>query len=126
METITMSTSEWREVTEVLSQTFSKNAATQDVKGEFVYKNYDLLKANEFFSLLVPEELGGAGLQYSEVCEIIRTIGNHCGSTALAFSMHQHLMAATAWKYRHKGEGAPLLTNVADNQLVLVSTGARD
>lgn len=126
METMTMTPTDWKEITELMSHTFAKNASIQEEKGEFVYKNYHLLKANEFFSLLVPEELGGAGLQYSEVCEIIRTIGNQCGSTALAFSMHQHLVAATAWKYKHKGQGAPLLTKVAENQLVLVSTGARD
>ncbi len=126
METIAIDTPNWVEKTAHVAKTFTENAASQDTKGEFVYRNYDLLKANEYFSLLVPKELGGAGLKYSEVCNTIRTIGNHCGSTALAFSMHQHLMAATAWKYKHKGEGAPLLTNVADNQLVLVSTGARD
>lgn len=126
METMTMAITDWKEITEILAHTFSKNAPIQEAKGEFVHKNYELLKTNEFFSLLVPKELGGAGLKYSEVCEIIRTIGNSCGSTALAFSMHQHLIAATAWKYKHKGEGAPLLGKVAENQLVLVSTGARD
>ncbi|MGD1945906.1 MAG: acyl-CoA dehydrogenase family protein [Croceivirga sp.] len=126
MEISTASRTEWDKLAKILSQTFSKNAATQEAKGEFVYENYDLLKYHEFFALLVPKELGGAGLNYSEVCKIIRTIGNSCGSTALAFSMHQHLVAATTWKYKNKGVGAPLLNKVAENQLVLVSTGARD
>ena len=123
---MTMTTSDWKEISEMLSRTFAKNASVQEAKGEFVHKNYDLLKANEFFSLLVPKGFGGAGLLYSQVCETIRTIGNRCGSTALAFSMHQHLVAATVWKHKHKGQGTPLLQKVAENQLVLVSTGARD
>lgn len=126
MQTATIKALNWNEMVHSMSPIFSKNAAAQETKGEFVYKNYEILKANEFFSLLIPEELGGSGLSYSEVCEIIRTIGNQCGSTALAFSMHQHLVAATVWKYKHKGEGAPLLNKVAENQSVLVSTGARD
>lgn len=112
--------------TKELAKSFAEHTSKKDEKSEFVHENYSLLKTNEFFSLLVPEELGGAGVKYSQVCNIIREFGKSCGSTALAFSMHQHLVAATVWKYIHKGEGAPLLTNVADNQLVLVSTGARD
>lgn len=126
MNTVKLDKKNWAITARTLAKSFAEHAAGKDAKGEFVHENYNQLKADEFFSLLVPKELGGAGLPYSEVCEIIRIFGNHCGSTALAFSMHQHLVAATAWKYKHKGEGKPLLTNVADNQLVLVSTGARD
>ena len=58
--------------------------------------------------------------------DLIKTIATYCGSTALAFSMHQHLVAASVWKYKTKGVGAAMLEKVAANQLVLVSTGARD
>jgi hypothetical protein len=34
----------------------------------------------------------------------LRTIAQYCGSTALALSMHQHLLAANIWKYK-KGQG---------------------
>src|SRR5690606_1606032 len=61
-----------------------------------------------------------------EICDILRVIGSYCGSTALALSMHQHLVAAAVWKYKHKGESAAMLQKVAADQLVLVSTGARD
>jgi len=122
----TLNKTNWTKTAQTLAQSFAKYASEKDKTGEFVHENYDALKANEFFSLMVPEELGGAGLPYSEVCDIIRMFGNNCGSTALAFSMHQHLVGATVWKYKHKDAGKPLLTNVADNQLVLVSTGARD
>jgi hypothetical protein len=40
--------------------------------------------------------------------------------------MHQHLIAATVWKYRRGQGGEAMLTKVAENQLVLVSTGAGD
>ena len=60
------------------------------------------------------------------MCNVIRLIAHYCSSTALAFSMHQHLISATLWKYKHQGVGAPMLENVAKHQLVLISTGARD
>ena len=56
----------------------------------------------------------------------LRTLAQYCGSTALALSMHQHLVAATVWKYRHGPGGEPLLKKIAETQLVLVSTGAAD
>ncbi|WP_436515826.1 acyl-CoA dehydrogenase family protein [Ekhidna sp. To15] len=118
--------SDWKTLTHSLGKTFAKRAEKNDELGEFVNENYSELKAHCYFSILVPKEFGGAGLSYEEVCQVIRIIGYYCGSTALAFSMHQHLVAATVWKHIHKGEGGPLLQKVVDNQLVLVSTGARD
>lgn len=126
METLEKITTNWVSLTHTLGKTFAERAAHYDNSGEFVHENYKQLKAHDYFSILIPKEFGGAGLPYSEVCDIIRIMGQYCGSTALAFSMHQHLVAATVWKYIHKGEGGPLLQKVTDHQIVLVSTGARD
>ncbi len=126
MQTYLIEETDWARKTKGLARLFGQTAALNDENGRFVYENYTALKAKDYFSLLIPKELGGEGLPYSEVCNIVRIIGNNCGSTALAFSMHQHLVAAAVWKYKHKGEAVSMLTNVADNQLVLVSTGARD
>lgn len=60
------------------------------------------------------------------MCHLIRILARYCGSTALAFSMHQHLIAASVWRYRREGTGVQILERVAEHQLVLVSTGARD
>jgi alkylation response protein AidB-like acyl-CoA dehydrogenase len=40
--------------------------------------------------------------------------------------MHQHLIAAAVWKYKHHDLGEEMLRNIAKNELVLISTGARD
>ncbi|MCB0570821.1 MAG: acyl-CoA/acyl-ACP dehydrogenase [Phaeodactylibacter sp.] len=113
-------------MTQELGKNFEKRAAHYDQTGAFVVENYEQLKAHRFFSAMIPEELGGGGISHAEMCDIIRTIAHYCSSTALAFSMHQHLVAATVWKYKKKGEGAALLKRVAEEQLVLISTGARD
>jgi alkylation response protein AidB-like acyl-CoA dehydrogenase len=75
---------------------------------------------------VVPAELGGGGVSHREMCEMLRTLAQYCSSTALALSMHQHLVAATVWKYRRGQGGDALLKSVAEKQLVLVSTGAGD
>jgi len=75
----------------------------------------------------VPAELGGLGAYYRDICDAIRRLGTYCGSTALAFSMHAHLVAVPAWRWRH--EKAPvegLLKRVAAEDLILISSGGSD
>ena len=40
--------------------------------------------------------------------------------------MHQHLIAAATWNYRHGNPGEKLLREVAERDLILVSTGSTD
>lgn len=126
MKTQTTTSTDWKNLTQELSQTFAARADQHDHNGTFVFENYDDLKAHQYFSAMIPEELGGGGIDHAGMCDLIRIIAQHCGSTALAFSMHQHLVAASIWRYKNKGEAAPMLQKVAKDQLVLVSTGARD
>ncbi len=126
METTTIKTKNWIQLAHTLGKDFAQGASLNDNQATFVHENYNQLKAERFFSALIPTELGGAGISYSEMCQIISVFGQYCGSTALAFSMHQHLVAAAVWKYKTKGEAAETLLKIAANQLVLVSTGAKD
>ena len=121
-----VSTIPWLERAKALAKTFQSRAGQYDKTDTFVKENYDLLKANKFFSAAIPTELGGGGLSYDEMCRVIRIFGRACGSTALAFSMHQHLVAANIWKYKLGRGGEQTLQKVVEQQLVLVSTGARD
>jgi alkylation response protein AidB-like acyl-CoA dehydrogenase len=126
MEATTSSTTNWIELIQKLGKKFEKRAGESDQKGEFVFANYEELKKHKFFSAAIPLKYGGGGLSHVEMCNVIRIMAHYCSSTVLAFSMHQHLIAATLWKYKHKNEGALMLQNVAKNELVLISTGARD
>lgn len=126
MEVLSAKQTDWMKHTRDLSQIFASRAEHHDLEGRFVFENYEDLKTHRYFSAGIPEELGGEGLDHAEICDMIRIMAHACGSTALAFSMHQHLIAASVWKYKHKGEGAAMLQKVANDQLVLISTGARD
>lgn len=109
-----------------LGPVFADRAASHDAQETFVAANYADLKAQRFFSAGVPAELGGGGLSYPELCRLVRELARSCPSTALAFAMHLHLMAATVWRYKRGLPGEPLLRRIAAEQLVLVSTGGRD
>jgi alkylation response protein AidB-like acyl-CoA dehydrogenase len=117
---------DWKQSLADLGPGFAARASTYDAADGFVAENYAEMQEARLFSALVPEEFGGGGISYSEVCELIRGLGRCCGSTALTFSMHQHLLAAALWNYRHGKPGEKLLRTVADGQKILVSTGATD
>jgi alkylation response protein AidB-like acyl-CoA dehydrogenase len=117
---------DWKRVVAELGSVFAERAAAYDGTDTFVAENYADIRAAKLFSALVPQELGGGGLSYRETCGLIRDFGRACGSTALAFSMHQHLVAAAVWNYRHGKPGERLLRAVAEGERVLVSTGATD
>jgi alkylation response protein AidB-like acyl-CoA dehydrogenase len=117
---------EWLDRIHQLGPDFESRVAEHDHDASFVSENYAALKEHRFFAAAIPEELGGGGVSHSAMCDLLRTLAQYCSSTALAHSMHQHLVAASVWKYRHGQGGADMLKGVAAKQPVLVSTGARD
>ena len=119
-------TSQWIEIARSLGEEFAGRAEAHDEGDTFVSNNYAALKERRVFAAGIPEELGGGGASHREIADMLRTLAQYCGSTALALSMHQHLIAATVWKYRRGQGGEAMLKNVAEKQLVLVSTGAGD
>jgi alkylation response protein AidB-like acyl-CoA dehydrogenase len=104
------------------------NAAKAADEGDvFVAEAYAALKREGLFRAHVPAELGGGGLSHAEMCALIRRLAQSCGSTALAFSMHTHIVSVATWRW--KNEKAPtegLLKRVVNEDLVLVSSGGSD
>lgn len=117
---------DWTARAREIGPALTEAAARSDLEGSFVSEGYALLERHRFFSMGVPAELGGGGARHREICDTIREIGRHCGSTALAFSMHSHLVAATVWRHLHGQPGDALLRKIAAEETVLLSTGASD
>jgi alkylation response protein AidB-like acyl-CoA dehydrogenase len=117
---------DWMDVARELGPGFADRADAHDADNSFVADNYLALKACRVFSAGVPTELGGGGATHPELCAMMRELGRSCGSTALALSMHVHLVAATVWRYRQGHSVEPFLRRIAAEQLVLVGTGASD
>jgi acyl-CoA dehydrogenase len=117
----------WITAADQVAAEIAKTAAAHDADDGFVADAYALLKREGFFKAHVPAELGGGGASYADICQVVRILAKACGSTGLAFSMHTHLVAAAAWRWRN--EGAPtdgLLKRVAAEDLVLISSGGSD
>lgn len=117
---------QWIEKAEAIGPQLRERAREHDEAGTFVSEAYTLLKEQGLFKALVPGELGGGGAGIRDICEFIRHLGHYDSSTALAYSMHSHLVATTVWRVKHGQPGEALLKKVVDPGLVLVSTGAGD
>jgi alkylation response protein AidB-like acyl-CoA dehydrogenase len=112
---------------QIIGPRFAEGAAERGAADVFVAEHYEVLKHHKVFSALVPADLGGGGLRHSSMCTFLRLLGHYCPSTALALSMHQHLVAAAAYNFRQGGRpGRKLLERVVADEAVLVSTGASD
>jgi alkylation response protein AidB-like acyl-CoA dehydrogenase len=111
------------EVAPVLAQ----HAAAHDRDGTFATESLDALLDAGLLAAGVPVELGGLGADQRQLAGLQRELAHHCGSTALATSMHQHVVCFTAWRYRRGMPGAEAtLRRVAEEGIVLVSTGGGD
>jgi alkylation response protein AidB-like acyl-CoA dehydrogenase len=105
----------------------ASHAGAHDVDGTFVAESLEALRDAGLLAAGVPAELGGLGCGPRELAHLQRELAHHCGSTALASSMHQHVVAFTAWRYRRGMPGAEAtLRRVADEGIILVSTGGGD
>ena len=111
-----------------LGAKFAERAAEADANDRFVATNYAALKEAGLVEAGVPAELGGGGADVRELAAMLREIARHCGSTALAFAMHTHQVAIPAWRWRHQKVTAvePLLKRIADDRIILLSSGGSD
>ena len=117
---------DWVMVARQLGPGLAARAAAHDADDSFVADNYAELKRHKVFSAGVPAELGGGGASHAELCALLRELAHACGSTALALSMHTHLLAAVVWRWRQGQAVEPLLRRIANEETVLISTGASD
>ena len=114
-----------------LGPTLAQRAAAHDEDDTFVVDSYADFKQRKLFSAGVPAELGGGGATHPELCTMLREIARCCGSSALALSMHTHLIALAVWRWKHgtptaRAMAESLLARVGAEELILVSSGASD
>jgi acyl-CoA dehydrogenase len=118
---------DWTAVINGIGPVFAARAPVHDEADSFVADNYTTLKAHRAFSAGIPAELGGGGASHRELAAMLRTLAHYCGSTALAFAMHTHLVATLVWRWHRDPQAVEgMLHRIVREQLVLVSAGASD
>ena len=116
------------DVARELGSIFARRANETTDEDKFVEDNFELLKSSRLIEAGVPAELGGGGAEIDELAAMLRTLGRHCGSTALAFSMHTHQVAIAAWRWKYQKVATveALLRRIARERILLVTSGGSD
>jgi alkylation response protein AidB-like acyl-CoA dehydrogenase len=126
-ETEAKATTDWIGMARALGPALAARAGEHDVTDAFVAENYAALKQEGFFKAGIPAELGGGGAAYADLCGMIRELAHHCSSTALAASMHTHVVAMSSYLWRSGNKlPEPLLRRIAAEGLIMVSSGGSD
>jgi alkylation response protein AidB-like acyl-CoA dehydrogenase len=115
-------------IAEKLGKAFAGCGEAADESDNFVADNYAALKTSGLVEAAVPAELGGGGANIYELAEMLRTLAQHCSSTALAFAMHTHLVTVPSWRWSHQKVAAvePLLKRIAAEKIFLSTSGGSD
>ena len=71
----------------------ARYADAVDKDARFPQEAFAVIRAEKLLSIMIPVELGGEGLGFSEVMDITYALGAACASTALIYAMH-HVKAA--------------------------------
>ncbi|MBF6300191.1 acyl-CoA/acyl-ACP dehydrogenase [Nocardia amamiensis] len=122
---ITDTTTDWLALARQVGETLRPEVAARDRSGEFSTTAFGLLRDSGLSAALVPRQFGGGGITHREMGALLRELGRHDPSTAVAFAMHTHLVAAQVWRHNHGIDVAPLFRKVVAGA-ILVSTGASD
>jgi alkylation response protein AidB-like acyl-CoA dehydrogenase len=107
-----------------LREDFDARAVEADLSGTIQAENYEQMAEHGYLRGPVPVELGGLGAELPEMARAQRNLGWGCASTALAVNMHLFQVGAAADGFRATGANEAPLRRIADEGLVLGSTGA--
>ncbi len=124
--TVTKTGTDWARVAREIGNALGPSAPERDRSGETSLEAFESLRLVGATSALVPLEFGGGGASHAEVGRLLRELGRRDPSTAVAFSMHCHLVAAQVWRHHHGVDVSALFRRVVDDRAVLISTGASD
>jgi acyl-CoA dehydrogenase len=116
----------WSEVAHDIGTELHAEAAARDRSGEISADAFEILRASGITSALVPGIFGGGGATHADMGEVLRELGRYDPATAVALSMHSHVLAAQVWRHHHGMDAEKVFRKVVDDHAVLISTGASD
>ena len=117
---------DWTGLARDIGSSLEPGVAARDRDGEISREAFDALRESGITAALVPREVGGGGASHAEAGDLLRELGRHDPATAVALSMHMHLVAAQVWRHRHGMDASGVFRKVVDDRAVLISTGASD
>jgi acyl-CoA dehydrogenase len=92
-----------------------------DAAARFPRESIDALRELQLLSAYVPPELGGLGLDITELSKICEALAHYCASTAMIFAMHQIQVACIVHHARDSSYFQEYLRDLVANQWLIAS-----
>jgi acyl-CoA dehydrogenase len=124
--TNTYTSSDWIRLAGDIGAELRPGVTERDRTGEISAEAFQRLRTAGVTSALAPAESGGGGASHADMGNVLRELGRHDPATAVALSMHAHLLAAQVWRHHHGIEAEKVFRKVVDDGAILISTGASD
>lgn len=111
-------------LTDDMLRRFDARAPVYDRENRFFQEDFDELVASGYLNAPLPTELGGAGLNLSEVNQLQRRLAYSAPATALAVNMHIYWVGIAADLQRAGAPGGDfILKAAADGQVLAAGHG---
>jgi butyryl-CoA dehydrogenase len=81
-------------VRQLVDEQIAPRAIEMDETHEFPQAQFDAIAALGLLGVIVPEEYGGAGMDFPSYCIVMEELARGCGSTALTYTAHVSLCIA--------------------------------
>ena len=92
---LTSDQQDWKEkTTQIAERDIGPRAAEYDSKREFPRESLEALREAGLWSMRVPKEYGGLGLDLVTTCLVVEEISKKCPSTAMCYKMHLEAVEA--------------------------------
>ena len=116
---------DWVATARRLGTDLEPGVADRDRDGAIAVAGFEQLRATGLSRALVPIEFGGGGASHEEMGDVLRELARYDPATAVAFSMHAHVLGAQVWRHHHGLDASAVFAKVVDGA-ILISTGASD
>ena len=116
---------DWVATARRLGTGLEPGVADRDRDGAIAVDGFQQLRATGLSRALVPVEFGGGGASHEEIGDVLRKLARYDSATAVAFSMHAHVLGAQVWRHHHGLDASGVFAKVVDGA-ILISTGASD
>ncbi len=108
-------------LTDDMLRRFDARAPVYDRENRFFQEDFDELVASGYLNAALPTDLGGAGLNLSEVNHLQRRLAYSAPATALAVNMHLYWVGVAADLRRIGAPGGDFILRVAADGQVLAA-----
>lgn len=89
--------------------------------------SYEVMRECRYLAVAVPSELGGLGASLRQITYAQAELARHCGSSALAVSMHlSNTLVLTARQRNDAPDAEPALRRIGEGTLIVTTSGGSD